>query len=102
MKIDYLALMQNPDGGFGRFHSMNSDNSITTEKALRRFLFLNLDKDYPIVKKTIEYLKKCLYKEILLPDRREKVLNWDVFEDLMFSAWLNVFKVNDEKVTITQ
>ena len=51
MKIDYLALMQNPDGGFGRFHSMNSDNWITTEKALRRFLFLNLDKDYPIVKK---------------------------------------------------
>lgn len=102
MKIDYLALMQNPDGGFGRFHSMNSDNSITTEKALRRFLFLNLDKDYPIVKKTIEYLKKCLYKEIIVPDRREKVINWDVFEELMFSAWLNVFKVNDEKVTITQ
>lgn len=58
MKIDYLALMQNPDEGFGRFHSMNSDNSITTEKALRRFLFLNLDKDYPIVKKNHRISKK--------------------------------------------
>lgn len=58
MKIDYLALMQNPDGGFGRFHSMNSDYSITTEKALRRFLFLNLDKDYPIVKKNHRISKK--------------------------------------------
>ena len=36
MKIEDLAKIQNPDGGFGRFHSMSSDSSITTEK-LRRF-----------------------------------------------------------------
>lgn len=102
MKIDDLALRQNHDGGFGRFHSMSSDSSVTTEKALRRFLFLKLDKDYSIVKKCLEYLKRCLYKEIIVPDRREKVINWDVFEELMFSTWLNIFKVNDEKVTSIQ
>ena len=32
MKIEYLASIQNIDGGFGRFHSMSSDRSITTEK----------------------------------------------------------------------
>ena len=102
MKIKDLVLRQNPDGGFGRFHSMNSDNSITTEKVLRRILFLNLDKNHSVVKKCIEYVKKCLYKDIIIPDRKEKVINWEVFEELMFSAWLNKFSVEDEKVTLNQ
>lgn len=102
MKIEYLASIQNPDGGFGRFHSMSSDNSITTEKALRRFLFLDLTKENPIVKKCLEYVKKCLYKEITIPDRREKVIDWDVFEELMFSSWLYLFKIEDEKVSSIQ
>ena len=102
MKIEDLALIQNPDGGFGMFHSMSGDRSITTEKALRRFLFLGLDKDVPIVKKTLEYVKKCLNRKIITPDRREKVLNWDVFEELMFSAWLNIFHVQDQKVSLVQ
>ena len=36
-----------------------------------------------------------LAKEIVIPDRREK-LNWDVFEELMFSSWLNLFEVEDK------
>ncbi|HHU81309.1 MAG TPA: hypothetical protein GXZ35_08325 [Acholeplasmataceae bacterium] len=99
MKIEYLASIQNIDGGFGRFHSMSSDRSITTEKALRRFWLLNLNKDNPIVNKCLNYVKKCLYKEIIIPDRREKVINWDVFEELMFSCWLNLFQIEDEKVS---
>lgn len=95
MTIEKLIEKQQQDGSFGMFHSMSQDNSITTEKALRRFLFLDLDKKIPIVQKTIEYLKKCLYHEITIPDRREKVINWDAFEELMFSAWLNLFKVED-------
>jgi len=102
MKIEDLAKIQNPDGGFGRFHSMSSDSSITTEKALRRFWFLNLNKNHPIVSKSLEYVRKCLYKEIVIPDRREKVINWDVFEELMFSSWLNLFEVEDEKVVSIQ
>lgn len=102
MKIEDLALRQNLDGGFGRFHSMSSDSSITTEKALRRFLFLGLNKDFQIVEKCLQYVKKCLYKEIIVPDRREEVINWDVFEELMFSAWLNMFQVEDEKVASIQ
>ncbi|HHU23950.1 MAG: hypothetical protein PHG08_08870 [Bacilli bacterium] len=102
MKKEELAKIQNPDGGFGRFHSMSTNSPITTEKALRRFWFLNLNKDYPILSKCLEYVRKCLYKEIVIPDRREKVINWDVFEELMFSSWLNLFKVEDEKVSSIQ
>jgi len=102
MKIEYLRAMHNPDGGFGRFHSMSGDKAITTEKALRRLWFLNINNDHPVVKKCLDYVKKCLDKEIIVPDRREKVINWDVFEELMFSSWLNLFKIKDEKVTTNQ
>lgn len=98
MKIEELALKQNDDGSFGHFHSMSYDNFLTTEKALRRFYFLKLDKDIPIVRKTLEYVKKCLDKELIIPDRREKVINWDVFEQLMFTSWLTIFNVFDKKV----
>jgi len=102
MKLEYLESIQNPDGGFGRFHSMSKDKEITTEKALRRFWFLNLNKDTPIVNKCLEYVKKCLDKEIVIPDRREKVINWDVFEELMFASWLNLFEIKDEKILSIQ
>lgn len=102
MNIKYLESIQNSNGDFGSFHSMSSNSSITTEKALRRFLFLGLDINYPIVKRCLDYVKRCLYKEIYIPDRREKVINWDVFEELMFSSWLNIFNVKDEKLTSTK
>lgn len=102
MKIENLAQIQNQDGGFGRFHSMSYEMPITTEKALRRFLFLNLDKEEPIVKKTLNYVKKCLHKEITIPDRKEKVINWNAFTELMFSSWLTIFQVKDEKVLMIQ
>jgi len=102
MNLEELGRLQHPDGGFGRFHSMSSDNYLTTEKALRRFWFLNLDNNHPIVSKCLDYVKKCLYKELITTDRREKVINWDAFEELMFSSWLTLFKVEDEKVISTK
>lgn len=102
MKIDYLMSNQNSDGSFGQFHSMSNTSKLTTEMALRRFYFLNLDKEIPIVDKCLEYVRKCLYKEIVIPDRREKVINWDFFEELMFASWLNLFYINDNKVNQIQ
>lgn len=102
MKIDYLMSIQNPNGSFGQFHSMSNTSKLTTEMALRRFYFLNLDKEIPIVDKCLDYVIKCLYKEIVIPDRREKVINWDVFEELMFASWLNLFYINDNKVNQIQ
>jgi hypothetical protein len=102
MNIEELLLKQHEDGSFGRFHSMSRENSLTTEKVLRRCFFLNLDKDHSLLSKCLEYLKKCLNHEIMIPDRREKVINWDVFEELMFSAWLHNFRVTDEKVIAIQ
>ena len=99
MKIEELKTKQNRDGGFGRFHSMSYDSDLTTEKALRRFLFLNLNKDEDIVQRSLDYLEKCLNKEIKIPDRREKVINWDVFEELMFTSWLSIFNYNTSKTS---
>lgn len=102
MKIDELEKIQNSDGSFGTFHSMSSNSSMTTEKALRRFFFLGLTKDVYIVERCLDYVRKCLYKKLIIPDRREKVINWDVFEELMFSAWLNLFQVEDKLVKSVQ
>ena len=53
MNIKELEAVQYLDGSFGRFHSMSSDNQITTEKALRRFLVLGLNKDNKVVNKCL-------------------------------------------------
>lgn len=93
-----LELIQKEDGSFGYFHSMSNNSVITTEMVLRRLMFLECSNDQPILKKCITYLEKCLNKELIIPDRREKVINWDVFEELMFSSWLTIFNVSNSKI----
>lgn len=98
MKIEDLINHQKHDGSFGPFHSMSKDNQITTEKALNRFYYLGLDKDNPIVDKTLSYVKKCFDGLVEISDRKEKVIQWEVFEKLMFATWLVIFNVEDNKV----
>lgn len=98
MKIEDLIKNQKQDGSFGAFHSMSKGNQITTEKALNRFFYLGLDKNNPVVEKTLSYVKKCFDGELEIPDRKEKVLQWDVFEKLMFGAWLVFFNVEHDRV----
>lgn len=98
MTLEKIKTLQKEDGSFGPFHSMSKTSPITTEKVLRRLYFLEVDKDNEILLRTLEYIKKCLYREIEIPDRREKVTHWDVFLDLMFSSWLVTFDYKDSKV----
>ena len=100
MKIEELALKQNDDGSFGHFHSMSYDNFLTTEKALRRFYFLKLDKDIPIVRKTLEYVKKCLDKELIkiIRDNIENVYsNW--YLDELAIKWNTAIR-NNKRIVI--
>lgn len=98
MTLEKIKTLQKEDGSFGPFHSMSKTSSITTEKILRRLYFLKVDKSNEVLNKTLKYVKKCLYREIEIPDRREKVTHWDVFLDLMFSSWLITFGYEDSKV----
>lgn len=98
MKIEDLINYQKEDGSFGPFHSMSKNSQITTEKALNRFFYLGLDKNNPIVEKTLSYVRKCFHGDLEIPDRKEKVMQWNVFEKLMFGTWLVIFKKEDEDV----
>lgn len=98
MTLDALFRLQQPDGGFGRFHSLSQGADITTEKVLRRCLFLGLDKTNPGLKRILDYVRKCLNREIVIPDRPEKIGQWDHFLDLMFSAWLRLFDDGSDEV----
>lgn len=88
-----IASLQKPDGSWGFFHSLSSSNgqSITTEQALRRLMILGLGANDQSISKAVCYLERCLSGEITIPDRREKVQDWDVFSSLMLATWLMVF-----------
>lgn len=98
MKLDTLRKLQFDDGSFGPFHSMSSNGAMTTERALRRFYYLNLTSDHEIVRKTLKYVSECLDRDTIIPDRREMAIHWDAFCDLMFSSWLFLFSCHSSKV----
>ncbi len=97
MNLTKLASLQLDDGSFGFFHSMSKDSTLTTEKVLRRCMFLDIDKSNSLLNNILIYVKRCLNREIETPDRKEKVLQWHHFENLMFTAWLNIFDDLNEK-----
>ncbi len=92
--VNQIINLQKSDGSWGHFHSFSQNinkYSITTEQALRRLSVLGLTyKDEPI-RKAVEYMKAVLVGEIVPPDRREKVLNWNYFEQMMMAAWIKLF-----------
>ncbi len=95
---------QHDDGSWGFFHSLgypSEENSITTEQALRRLQVLGFTIDDEPVKKAVSYMRDCLRRTKQIPDRREKVHNWDIFTDLMLSAWIRRFTKADEEANRT-
>ncbi len=101
MNITAFTSKQLVNGSFGSFHSMSRNSTITTEKFLRRCMFLRIDKTNPFLAKTLTYIKKCINREIEIPDRKEVLIQWHNFEDLMFSTWLLIFDdLNERAVKI--
>jgi len=84
--------LQNPDGSWGFFHTLSKKSRLSTEQALRRLWILGLTKEDAPVKKCLDYMKLCLDHIVILPDRREKVMNWDFFESHMIAAWIKIFE----------
>ncbi len=61
--IKQLSQDQQPDGSWGRFHSMDSRIKArfpTSEVAVRRALALGLDKDNPILARAASYMQRVL------------------------------------------
>lgn len=90
--------LQKDDGSWGYFHTLSNPskrNPITTEQAIRRLEILGYTiNDKPIIK-AVSYMQDCLTGKKTIPDRREKIHNWDIFTALMLSTWIRRFIKDD-------
>lgn len=99
--VAQLAAEQRPDGGWGRFHSRDSkrnDPVPTTEWAVERCLSLGLSPEYPILKRTVQYIQNILTWKIPFPDPAEKNDRWPVGRRLFLAATLARIRPEDPLV----
>jgi hypothetical protein len=90
--------LQKDDGSWGYFHTLSNPskrNKITTEQAIRRLEILGYTINDKPIAKVVSYMQDCLTGKKELPDRREKVHNWDIFTSLMLSTWIHRFTKDD-------
>lgn len=86
-----IVARQLPDGSWGKFHSLAlpvAGQPLHTEQALRRLLILGLGEHDESIKRAATYLEECLAGRRSIPDRREKVGDWDAFVTLILATWL--------------
>lgn len=88
-----IIALQEPDGKWGWFHSLSQfyDAPITTEQALRRLERLGYSMEDDCIQKAVSYMDDCLTGKNAIPDRREKLHNWDIFTAMMLSTWIRRF-----------
>lgn len=88
-----IIALQESDGKWGWFHSLSQfyDAPITTEQALRRLEILGYTIEDECIQKAVAYMDDCLTGKRSIPDRREKVHDWDIFTSLILSTWIRRF-----------
>jgi hypothetical protein len=93
-----ILSLQRADGSFGFFHTLSNPTKaqpITTEQAIRRLRVLGFTGEDEPIERAMEYIEACLKGDIVIPDRREKHRDWDVFLRLMFASWIKSFYPNN-------
>lgn len=96
--VRMIVALQHDDGSWGCFHTLSKPTKaqpMTTEQALRRLYILGLTKEDEPIQKALAYMRDCLTGKRRLPDRHEKVLNWDAFEAHMLATWIRLFDPDD-------
>lgn len=91
--------LQDSEGKWGWFHSLSQfyDSPITTEQALRRLKTLGYTIEDECIRKAVSYMNDCLIGEKEIPDRREKLHNWDVFTAMILATWIREFTMDNQK-----
>lgn len=92
-----IIALQEPDGKWGWFHSLSQfyDAPITTEQALRRLERLGYTIEDACIQKAVLYMDDCLTEKNAIPDRREKLHDWDIFTSMMLATWIRRFTLNN-------
>lgn len=88
-----IISLQEADGKWGCFHSLSGfyNAPITTEQALRRLERLGYTMEDECIQKAVCYMNDCLCGKQTIPDRVEKVQDWDVFTSLILATWIRRF-----------
>ena len=93
-----IVQLQHDDGSWGYFHTLSNPSPkqpITTEQALRRLKVLGYTYADEPIRKAVSYMHNCLVGKNKLPDREEKLHNWNIFTELMLAAWITMFTGED-------
>ena len=92
-----ILAQQDENGLWGNFHTLSKPSKapITTEQALRRLYVLGFDINDEAIARTVTYMSDCLKGRKQMPDRREKMHNWDIFTELMLAVWIRKFTLAD-------
>lgn len=85
-----ILSLQDEEGKWGYFHSLSQDSKtpLTTEQALRRLEILGYTMEDECIQKAVGYMGECLAGKKEIPDRREKLHNWDIFTSMILAAWI--------------
>lgn len=88
-----LIALQQSDGKWGYFHSLSqfSDSPVTTEQALRRLERLGYTIEDTCIQKAVSYMNNCLTGKDRIPDRAEKLHDWNIFTSLLLATWIRRF-----------
>ena len=81
------------EGKWGYFHTLFADSksSYTTEKALRRLEKLGYTIEDACIQKAVSYMNDCLTGIKEIPDKREKLHDWNIFTSLLLATWIRRF-----------
>ncbi|HHW30064.1 MAG TPA: hypothetical protein GXX20_00060 [Clostridiaceae bacterium] len=88
-----ILKLQNEEGSWGYFHTLGKQGKtpITTEQALRRLLILGYNINDEPIQRCVSYMNDCLLGKKQIPDRREKLHDWDIITKLILSTWIRKF-----------
>lgn len=92
-----LIDLQDAEGKWGWFHTLTQfcDSPVTTEGALGRLERLGYTRDDECIYRALDYMHACLVGEKQIPDRREKLHDWDAFTALILAARIRRFTGED-------
>lgn len=88
-----IIALQESDGKWGWFHSLSQfyDAPVTTEQALRRLECLGYTIEDECIQKAVSYMNDCLIGKNSIPDRAEKVHDWNIFTSMILATWIRRF-----------
>lgn len=94
-----IIALQESDGKWGYFHSLSQfyDAPMTTEQALRRLECLGYTIEDECIQKAVSYMSDCLDGKNSIPDRREKVHDWNIFTSMILATWIRKFTDDNSK-----